>query len=201
MLLSSASAARAEPVSDYCLSWHLAKQGVPLENLRADRILREALAGDADPLHLAKAFNLSVQTGIDYSEITHDLLDRPVDQVAVKPPVTGSRSRRSPRSATCVNFSVWVLSRGSQWTITRSPTGQSCWSTGPAATPVITDRALTVKGAGLSAESEAASRENSPRHHAVVSRTHAGLLSKPGVLKRPECRRVVDTQFPSAGSS
>jgi len=82
VLLSRASAARAEPVSDYFLSWHLAMQDVPLEHLRADRVLHEAVAVDADPLHLAAAFGLSTQTAIDYSEIARNLLVRPVEDQA-----------------------------------------------------------------------------------------------------------------------
>ncbi len=74
--------AGTEPVSNYDLSWHLAMQDVPLEHLRADHVLHEAVAVDADPLHLAKAFNLSVQTAIDYSEIARNLLDRPIEEQA-----------------------------------------------------------------------------------------------------------------------
>lgn len=79
VLISHASAPGTEPVSDYYLSWHLAMQDVPLERLRADRVLHEAVAVDADPLHLAQAFTLSAQTAIDYSEIARDLLARPVE--------------------------------------------------------------------------------------------------------------------------
>lgn len=82
VLISHASAAGTEPVSDYFLSWHLAMQDVPLERLRADRILHEAVAVDADPLHLAQAFTLSTQTAIEYSEIARDLLARPVEDQA-----------------------------------------------------------------------------------------------------------------------
>lgn len=79
ILLSRASAAGIDPVSDYYLSWHLSMQDVPLEHLRADRVLHEAVAVDADPLHLAQAFNLCTQTAIDYSEIARNLAARPVE--------------------------------------------------------------------------------------------------------------------------
>jgi len=82
LLLTRASAAGTAPVSDYYLSWHLAMQDVPLEHLRADRVLHEAVAVDADPMHLAEAFGLSAQTAIDYSEIARNLLIRPVEDQA-----------------------------------------------------------------------------------------------------------------------
>lgn len=82
VLLSNASAAGTEPVSDYYLSWHLAMQDVPLEHLRADRVLHEAVAVNADPLHLTEAFGLRPQTAIEYSTIACNLLERPVEQQA-----------------------------------------------------------------------------------------------------------------------
>lgn len=42
---------------------------IPLERPRTDHVLCEALAVDADPLHLAAAFGLSMQTAIDYSRV------------------------------------------------------------------------------------------------------------------------------------
>jgi integrase len=85
VLISRASAAGTDPVSDYYLSWHLAMQDVPLEHLRADRVLHEAVAVDADPLHLATAFNLNHQTAIDYSEIARTLLTRPIEEQQTDP--------------------------------------------------------------------------------------------------------------------
>lgn len=60
----------------------MAAQDVPLERLRADRVMHEAVAVDADPLHLAQAFTLSGQTAIDYSEIARDVLARPLEDQA-----------------------------------------------------------------------------------------------------------------------
>lgn len=54
-------------------------RGVQLEQIGSDRILREALDVDADPLHLAAAFNLSSPTAINYSEIARRLLQHPVE--------------------------------------------------------------------------------------------------------------------------
>jgi hypothetical protein len=61
------------PINDYYLTWHLAMHGVQLEHIRGDRVLQEALAVNADPLHLATAFGLSSQTAIDYSDIARAL--------------------------------------------------------------------------------------------------------------------------------
>jgi hypothetical protein len=82
VLVSRATAAGTEPVSDHYLSWHLAMQHIPLERLRADRVLHDALAVAADPLHLAAAFNLSSQTAIDYAEIARNLSERPIEHQA-----------------------------------------------------------------------------------------------------------------------
>ncbi|GLY71113.1 hypothetical protein [Amycolatopsis taiwanensis] len=66
VLLSLATAAGTEPVSDYFLSWHLSMQNVALERLRADRIVHEALAVNADPLHLVAAFKVCMQTAVEH---------------------------------------------------------------------------------------------------------------------------------------
>jgi hypothetical protein len=58
---------------------HLLLHGVQLEQIRGDRIFKEALAVDADPLHLVAAFNLSSQTAIDYADIAQSLLERPIE--------------------------------------------------------------------------------------------------------------------------
>ncbi|MFJ8966692.1 hypothetical protein ACIRG5_45585 [Lentzea sp. NPDC102401] len=79
VLVSFGSAAGIGPVTDYYLTCRLSMQDVRLEHLRADRVLHEALTVDADPLHLAAAFNLSDQTAIDYSEMARNLLSRPVE--------------------------------------------------------------------------------------------------------------------------
>lgn len=79
ILISRESAAGTQPVSDYYLSWHLLLLGVQLEQIRGDRILQEALAVRADPLHLARTFQLSPQTAIEYADIARNLLERPLD--------------------------------------------------------------------------------------------------------------------------
>lgn len=64
VLISEFTTTGASPVSDYYLSWHLLMHGVQLEQIRCDRVLQEALAVQADPLHLAAVFHLSSSTAI-----------------------------------------------------------------------------------------------------------------------------------------
>jgi integrase len=85
VLISMVSAAGTAPVSDYYLSWHLLFRGVQLEQIRADRVLHEALAVRADPLHLAAVFNLSSSTAIAYADIARALLERPIEAPPLDP--------------------------------------------------------------------------------------------------------------------
>jgi len=77
LLVSNITAAGTAPVSDFYLAWHLPE--VPLEHLRADRVLHEAVAVEADPLHLVAAFGLSTQTAIDYADLARALVARPIE--------------------------------------------------------------------------------------------------------------------------
>jgi integrase len=79
VLVSAVTATGTAAVSDYYLSWHLLLRGVQLEQIRADRVLHEALAVRADPLHLAAMFHLSTATAIAYADIARSLLERPVE--------------------------------------------------------------------------------------------------------------------------
>lgn len=79
VLISIVTATGTAPVSDYYLSWHLLFRGVQLEQIRSDRVLHEALAVRADPLHLAAVFNLSTSTAITYADIARALLERPIE--------------------------------------------------------------------------------------------------------------------------
>lgn len=67
LLVSPESATGVAPISDYTFSWHLNLVGIDLEHIRVDRILHEAFAVDADPLHLANTFGLSDKTAIAYA--------------------------------------------------------------------------------------------------------------------------------------
>jgi hypothetical protein len=78
VLISQVTATGTAPITDFYLSWHLLR-GVQLEQIRGDRVLHEALAVRADPLHLAAVFNLSSTTAITYAGIARALLERPVE--------------------------------------------------------------------------------------------------------------------------
>ena len=93
VLVSAVTATGTAPVSDYYLSWHLLLRGVQLEQIRGDRVLHEALAVRADPLHLAAVFNLSSATAITYADIARSLLERPIE--ATPEPAEGSASSPS----------------------------------------------------------------------------------------------------------
>ncbi|WP_214408198.1 hypothetical protein [Pseudonocardia lacus] len=84
VLVSAVTATGTAPVSDYYLSWHLLLRGVQLEQIRGDRVLHEALAVRADPLHLAAVFNLSTATAIAYAAIARTLLERPVESSSIE---------------------------------------------------------------------------------------------------------------------
>ena len=82
MLVSAVTATGTAPISDYYLSWHLLLRGVQLEQIRGDRVLHEALAVRADPLHLAAVFHLSSATAIAYADIARSLLDGAIETAA-----------------------------------------------------------------------------------------------------------------------
>jgi len=67
------------PSSPVALSWHLLLGGVQLEQIRGDRVLQEALAAGADPLHLTAMFHLSSSTAIAYADIDRSLLEGSVE--------------------------------------------------------------------------------------------------------------------------
>ena len=86
VLISEFTASGDGPVSDYYLTWHLLMHGVQLEQIRCDRVLQEALAVRADPLHLAAVFHLSSSTAITYADIARSLLERPIEATPEPPP-------------------------------------------------------------------------------------------------------------------
>jgi hypothetical protein len=77
MIVNRDSVLGSGPVDDYHLTWNLSLLGIQLEQIRADRVLQEALSIDSDPLHLAHAFGLSERTAVDYSMIARTLTERP----------------------------------------------------------------------------------------------------------------------------
>ena len=57
------------------------QRGISLEHIRRDRILQEALATGADPLHLALVFNIDHTNAMAYANAARNLND-PGDQEA-----------------------------------------------------------------------------------------------------------------------
>jgi hypothetical protein len=55
-------------------------RGVCLEHIRRDRILQEALATGADPLHLALVFNIDHTNAMAYAHAACNLLGSPAEQ-------------------------------------------------------------------------------------------------------------------------
>jgi site-specific recombinase XerD len=92
VLVSTVTTTGTAPISDYYLSWHLLLHGVQLEHIRGDRVLQEALAVRADPLHLVAVFNLSPGTAIAYADIARSLLERPIEAAATPPDAPGIES-------------------------------------------------------------------------------------------------------------
>lgn len=82
ILINAKTALGTGPVSAEHLKRHLLHQGVCLERIRGDRVLHEALAVGADPLHLALVFNLSHTTASRYATIAQSLLGDQIEQVA-----------------------------------------------------------------------------------------------------------------------
>lgn len=88
VLVSRVTALGTEPVSHYYLKKHLLLRGVHLEQIRADRVLHEALANGPDPLRLAEMFNMHPGTAVSYANIAASLLERPIEQAAASEPGT-----------------------------------------------------------------------------------------------------------------
>jgi hypothetical protein len=95
LLISQATATGTGPVSQHYLPFHLLLRGVQLEHIRGDRVLQEALAVGADPLHLAEAFRLSPETAIEYADVARQLLKGPLEVGSAAQPRAPSESESS----------------------------------------------------------------------------------------------------------
>ncbi|MFC4062620.1 hypothetical protein ACFOWE_30340 [Planomonospora corallina] len=80
LLINRITATTTAPASGQgaCLILH--RQAATLERLRVDRILEEALACGADPLHLASVFGLDTTTAIRYADSARQLLTTPAEE-------------------------------------------------------------------------------------------------------------------------
>jgi hypothetical protein len=67
------------PVSADYLDKHQLR-GISLDHIRRDRILHEALATGADPLHLSLIFNIDHTNAMAYANAARNLLTSPADQ-------------------------------------------------------------------------------------------------------------------------
>jgi len=82
LLVSQRTALGTGPVSHAYLKPCLLQQGVHLEHIRGDRVLQEALAVGADPLHLSLVFNLSHSAASGYADIARELLAGELEETA-----------------------------------------------------------------------------------------------------------------------
>jgi hypothetical protein len=79
VLVSRISALGTRPVSpDYLDKYQ--PRGVCLEHIRCDRILQEALATSADPLHLSLVFNINHTNAMACANAARNLLSSPAEQ-------------------------------------------------------------------------------------------------------------------------
>jgi hypothetical protein len=101
VLVSAVTATGTAPISDYYLSWHLLLRGVQLEQIRGDRVLHEALAVPADPLHLAAMFQLSTATAIANADIARSLLERSNGPSSRPGSINDSRAAWRPGRSYC----------------------------------------------------------------------------------------------------
>jgi integrase len=79
LLISRISALGTGPVAPDYLDKHQLR-GISLEHIRRDRILQEALAARADPLHLALIFNIDHTNAMAYANAARNLLSGPAGQ-------------------------------------------------------------------------------------------------------------------------
>jgi hypothetical protein len=59
---------------------HAWLRGISLDRIRRDRILHEALATGADPLHLTLMFNIDHTNAMAYANAARNLLTSPAEQ-------------------------------------------------------------------------------------------------------------------------
>ena len=79
VLVSRINALGTRPVSPDYLDKHQPR-GISLEHIRRDRILHEALATGADPVHLALVFNIDHTNAMAYATAARNLLSSPAEQ-------------------------------------------------------------------------------------------------------------------------
>jgi hypothetical protein len=78
LLVTRKTAHTGDPVSQFWMNRLFRDLPVTAEQLRDDRIVEEALAGRADPLHLAAVFGFGPRTGLRYVAAARDPEDQPI---------------------------------------------------------------------------------------------------------------------------
>ncbi|HAM22571.1 MAG TPA: integrase [Actinobacteria bacterium] len=68
------------PVSAPFVRFCLGRNGFSIDQIRADRILHEALTAGPDPLHLSLVFNIDHSTALRYSAVAEHLLSNELEQ-------------------------------------------------------------------------------------------------------------------------
>jgi hypothetical protein len=100
VLITRKSALGTRPVSPDYLDKHQPR-GISLEHIRRDRILAEALATGADPLHLALVFNIDHTNAMAYANAARNLLSSPAEPALSRRPEAGEHAEHGER-ASCI---------------------------------------------------------------------------------------------------
>ena len=85
LLITRKTAHTGEPASRFWMSRRFRRLPVTAAQLRDDRIVEEALAGRADPLHLAAVFGFGPRTGLRYAQAARKV-GEPADAYASQAP-------------------------------------------------------------------------------------------------------------------
>ncbi len=75
LLVTRKTAHTGQPVSEFWMTRLFRCLPLTAEQLRDDRIIEEALAGRADPLHLAAVFGFGPRTGLRYAQAARDVAE------------------------------------------------------------------------------------------------------------------------------
>jgi hypothetical protein len=75
LLVTRKTSHTGQPVSEFWMTSLFRGLPVTAQQLRDDRIVEEALAGRADPLHLAAVFGFGPRTGLRYAQAARDTAD------------------------------------------------------------------------------------------------------------------------------
>jgi hypothetical protein len=85
LLVTRKTAHTGQPVSEFWMTRRFRSLPVTAGQLRDDRIIEEALAGRADPLHLAAVFGFGPRTGLRYAQAAR-VTGEPADELPSQTP-------------------------------------------------------------------------------------------------------------------